>query len=156
IANSTATTRGTYVEHSTGRIYLCTRSGTTAADATTVGFTSVDSGEEFENGTAMFQYYGSGDPPTKWTFTPGAIKPVGGLAIEREVQDDVGNSNFFRYVGGRVNQFTLNVAQEGPVTGVFSMLFLDLDGVGTSTGFDSRLAPIVEEPVAGHQILVSK
>lgn len=142
-----AYTRGTYVTAS-GRIYLCTRSGTT----TSTTMTSSDFSEE-KNGTAYFQYYGTtGTAKYTHTFTAGVTKPVGGFSMEREVYLDSG-SQFFRYTGGRVNTFSLTVPQEGIVTCAMNLLFLDLDSTASSTIWTGTTAP-ADEPFSGAQCVL--
>ena len=153
LTNSLVVTRGTYYTSVGANVYLCTRSGTAAANATTVALASVDNSVEEKNGTAYFQYFASSATNLrKHVFTANTVKPTGGIAMEREAFLDTG-SQFFRYVGGRVNSFGLNVPQEGIVTATLGMLFLDLDSTGTATGFTTRTFPN-DEPFAGSQVIV--
>ena len=145
LANSQAVLRGAYIS-SNARSYLCTRAGTTSAAATTGGFTSTDTAEEFLSGTATFQCAGAGNIYSH-TFQAAVAKPAGGIAVEREVFLDSG-SKFFRYVGGRINTMAITVPQEGIVTCSFGFLFLDLDSTATSTIFSSPTTP-VDEPFSG-------
>lgn len=147
LANSQAVLRGAYISSNT-KNYLCTRAGTTSGTATTLGFTSTDTAEEFLSGTATFQYVGAAATTVySHTFQAAVSKPTGGIAVEREVFLDSG-SKFFRYVGGRINTMAITVPQEGIVTCSFGFLFLDLDSTATSTIFSSPTTP-VDEPFSG-------
>lgn len=151
ITNSLATTRGAYYS-ANSRTYLCTRSGTTSANAA-ANFTSQDSAEEFLEGTAYFQYYAPvATTLYKHVLNAGATKPTGGFSMEREVFLD-GGSQFFRYVGGRVNGFNLTIPQEGIITGVLSMIFLDLDTTASTTIWNVFQTPS-DEPFAGSQAVI--
>lgn len=152
--NSGAVTRGSY--YKTGTLtYLCTRSGTVAADIETTGApTSVDSGEEVLSGTAYLQYYGvNATAVYQHILTAGVTKPVGGIAVERKVEAGT-TDQYFRYTGGRINTWALNVPQEGIVTNTFGFLFLDLDSVATATIFTGVPTITADEPFAGSECVI--
>lgn len=155
LAVSTAVTRGSYYT-SNGRVYLCTRAGTTSANAVTTGLTGTDTSVEEREGTAYFQYFAANATNLKkHTFAAGTTKPTGGISFEREAFLDTG-SQFFRYVGGRVNTLALNVPQEGILTAALGMIFLDADrttGTDNATAFASRTFP-ADEPFAGAQFIL--
>lgn len=152
MTNSLACTRGTYYT-SSARVYLCTRAGTSSASATT-SMVSVDPNEEFLEGTAYFQFYAvsAGLALYQHVFAAAVAKPVGGFSVQREVFLDTG-SQFFRYIGGRINTWSLNVPQEGIVTCSFGFLFLDLDTVAGTTIWSSLTNPL-DDPFAGSQTVI--
>jgi hypothetical protein len=153
LTNSHVVTRGSYYKDATNT-YLCTRSGTAAADITTTGaLTSVDNNEEVKSGTAYFQFYAvNATAIYQHVFTAAATKPTGGFSIERKAHNDAA-SQYFRYIGGRINTWALNVPQEGIVTNTFGFIFLDLDSVAASTIW-SGTTPTSDEPFAGSQTVI--
>lgn len=140
---STAVARGSYFT-SGGRVYLCTRSGTTSVSNV---LSSTDSNVQTLNGTAMFQYFGTGTV-YRHVFNSGIARPAGGLSFERTVVSS-GDETFFTYVGGRVNTFGLNIPQEGIVTSTLGMLFLDMDTAQNNEAQFVSYNATAEEPFAG-------
>lgn len=152
LANSQACTRGSYYSSNT-RAYLCTRSGTTAANATTSGLLSVDSSTEEVSGTVSFQYIGPvASTITKHTMAGGVTKPTGGLSFERMVYLDSG-SQFFAYTGGRINSFSVQIPQEGIVTATLDLMFKDLLSTATATKFSGTPAIPADDPFVGIQAI---
>lgn len=153
-ANAASLVRGTYYE--TGTLtYLCTRSGTADAAVETGGApTSVDANEEVLNGTAYLQYYGiNATDVYSHVLTGGVTKPTGGIAVERKVEAGT-TDQYFRYTGGRINTWALNVPQEGIVTSTFGFLFLDLDSVAQATAFSGVPTITADEPFAGSEVVI--
>ncbi len=153
IADTTAYTRGTYVL-SNGNTYLCTLSGTTDTTAVSTGLLSSDPNFIEPCGTAAFQYYGASTKSLyKHVLNAGAILPAVGIAYEKGVYQAAGAISYFRYLGGRVNQVTLGIPQEGALTASFDMLFLDQDIAGATSKFNGY-TDLNEEPVAAAQCMV--
>lgn len=155
LTNSLVVTRGTFYTAGTNT-YLCVRSGTADAAASTSGKpVSVDFSEE-KNGTAYFQFYAvtSGNPIYQHTFNAGVTKIAGGFSVERQVFLDTG-VKYFRYVGGRPNTWALDVPQEGIVKSNFGFIFLDGDDTiasGTS-GLGTNVAAN-DEPFSGAETVI--
>jgi hypothetical protein len=155
LTNSLAVTRGSFYTSpaNSSAVYLCTRSGTASASASTSGGpVTVDYSEEL-NGTAYFQYFGAaGSIVYKHTLTAGKTKPTGGFALERQVFLDSG-IQYFRYTGGRINTWSLSVPQEGIVRSNFGFIFLDLDSQSGSSLLGANVAA-TDEPFAGAECVV--
>lgn len=153
MTNSLAVTRGNY--YTSGlNTYLCTRSGTLASNVATAGApTTTDYSEEL-NGTAYLQFYAitSGNPIYQHIFNAGVTKPTGGFAVERQVFLDSG-TKYFRYTGGRINTWSLEVPQEGIVRSNFGFMFLDLDSSGSTTSLGTNVAA-TDEPFSGAETVI--
>lgn len=147
LANSQAATRGAYFSHG-GNLYLCIKSGTSAGSAALV---TTDYSEEV-SGTATYMYAGAAGSIYKHVFQAGNTKPTGGIWVERNSFLDTG-SEFFRYIGGRIQSASLNLPQEGILTANWDMVFLDLDSQSNATLTGSITRP-EDEPFAGSQSMI--
>lgn len=153
-ASATAHSNGAAVEaaeivSATGPLYyIVIQPGALGASAPTHNTL----GEVQDNGTATLMYIGSS--LTAWknhVLVGNTAFPTGGLCVEKLVDRGAATS-YFRYVGGRVNQLSLSIPQEGIVSFVASLLFLQQASFDETVGngFNDAGTTVNDEVFAGY------